>query len=336
MTATVLVTGATGAVGPCVVDALQHAGHQVRTFSSRAPELGLAPHPHEARIGDITDPSAVRSAMEGIDAVIHMAALLHVVNPPPGLSQNYEQVNVGGTGTVIEAAIQGGVRRVVFFSTIAVYGGSSGRPLTEESLTQPETLYARTKLAAERIVLDAKRVDGQSIGTVLRFATIYGPRLKGNYRRLLHSLARGRFVPIGDGRNRRTMIYDKDAAQAAVLAARSPEAAGRIYNVSDGDFHTLNEIITAMCRALGRTPPRLHMPLGPVQCVAGILDAIARFGGRGSSPSRAALDKYLEDLVVIAERIRKELGFLPEFNLAAGWRETVADMRKLGELRASL
>ena len=331
MTATVLVTGATGAVGPSVVEALQHAGYRVRTFSSHRPEVGVLSPSVEARIGDITDPSAVRSVMEGIDAVIHMAALLHVVNPPPELRPKYEQVNVGGTGNVVEAAVRSGVRRVVFLSTIAVYGYSSGDPLTEDTLPHPETLYAKTKLAAERIVLEA-RTDGQSIGTVLRLGAVYGARLKGNYKRLLQSLARGRFIPIGDGQNRRILIYDKDVASAVVLAKRKAEAAGRVYNVSDGGCHRLNEIIRAMCQALGRTPPRLYLPAGAVRHAAGIMDYFARLSGRGSSRVKGALDKYLEDIVVIAERIQNELGFIPKFNLATGWRETVAEMRNRGEL----
>ena len=73
-------------------------------------------------IGDVADQVAVQSAMQGVDAVVHMAALLHIVNPPPELREKYERVNIGGTATVVEAAIKAGVKRVVLFSTIAVYG----------------------------------------------------------------------------------------------------------------------------------------------------------------------------------------------------------------------
>jgi UDP-glucose 4-epimerase len=84
-----------------------------------------------------------------------MAALLHIVNPPPELCEKYERVNIGGTVTVIEAAIKADVKRVVLFSTIAAYGPSDGRVLDEMSPTHPETFYAQTKLAAEQIVLNA-------------------------------------------------------------------------------------------------------------------------------------------------------------------------------------
>ncbi|MBU1570907.1 MAG: SDR family oxidoreductase, partial [Proteobacteria bacterium] len=89
-------------------------------------------------------------------------------------------MNVGGTATLVKAPVEAGVKRLVFFSTIAVYGNSNGQILTEDTPPHPNTFYAETKLAAERIVLDAKRTDGQPLGTVLRFAAIYGSRIKGN------------------------------------------------------------------------------------------------------------------------------------------------------------
>jgi len=81
---------------------------------------------------------------------------------------------------------------------------------------------------------------------------VYGARVKGNYRRLLRSLVRDRFIPIGDGMNRRTLIHDRDVGKAAVLVMNAPAAAGHVYNVSDGQIHTLNEIIGTMCNCSGR------------------------------------------------------------------------------------
>jgi nucleoside-diphosphate-sugar epimerase len=195
----ILITGATGAVGPLIVNAFHAAGYLIRTLSIDPPPVGIWPDDAEARIGDVTDPLAVQTAMQGVDSVIHLAALLHIVNPPPALQEKYERINVGGTATVVAAAIQAGVRRVVLFSTIAVYGQSDGRILTEDTPPDPDTFYARTKLAAERVVLEAKGVDGGQIGAVLRLGAVYGSRIKGNYQRLVRSLARGRFIPVGNG-----------------------------------------------------------------------------------------------------------------------------------------
>ena len=217
---------------------------------------------------------------------------------------------------------------MVLFSTIAVYGNSNGQILTEDAIAKPDTFYAETKLGAERIVLEAKRTDGQPLGTVLRFAAIYGSRIKGNYpsRASGRTVARRRFIPIGDGNNRRTLIYDRDVSKAALLAVQHPNAAGKVYNVSDGQFHTLKEIIVAICHALGRKPPRFSVPVGPVRLAAGILEDAVRFIGRQSPITRATIEKYTEDIAVDSSRIQTELGFKPQYDLQTGWQETVQEM----------
>jgi len=101
----ILMTGATGAIGPRVVHALHRAGYQIRSFSVDAPTAGMFPQSVEVLIGDVTDQVAVQSAMRGVDAVVHMAALLHIVNPAPELQKKYDRINVGGTASVVEAAI---------------------------------------------------------------------------------------------------------------------------------------------------------------------------------------------------------------------------------------
>jgi nucleoside-diphosphate-sugar epimerase len=291
----------------------------------------FSPHA-EVLIGDITDRDAVQSAMQGVDAVIHMAALLHIMNPQNGLREKYEHVNIGGTATVVETAIKTGVGRVVLFSTIAVYGQAHGQVLNEDSLTRPETCYAQTKLTAEEIVLNARRADGVSIGTVLRLGAVYGSRIKGNYERMVRALACNRFIPVGGGLNRRTLVYDKDVAIAAVLAVENLAAPGRIYNVTDGNFHTLNEIISAICKALGRKPPRFSLSIAPVRFVAGILEDGARLYSYRSPVTRATINKYTEDIAIESNRIRKELGFVPQYDLDAGWQETIREMRERGIL----
>jgi UDP-glucose 4-epimerase len=324
----ILITGATGAVGPRVVHALDQAGFRIRTFSVDAPQSGMFPPNVEVLLGDVTDKAALQAAMPGVDAVVHLAALLHIVNPPPEMREKYERVNVGGTATLVEAAIEADVKRVVLFSTIAVYGVSPGSILNEQSAAQPDTFYAETKLAAEQIVLQAKRKDGQPLGCVLRLGAVYGSRIKGNYDRLTNALVRHRFIPIGSGLNRRTLVYDKDAGQAAVLAVSHPAAAGRVFNVTDGEFHTLNEIIISICAALGRRPPRLSLPLGASYIIAGAIEKAGGAVGLKLPALRATIDKYTEDIAVEGSLIQKELGFLPQYNLKAGWEETVREMRK--------
>ena len=328
----ILVTGATGAVGPRIVSALSDAGYQIRTLSFDHPPAGFRPRGIDARIGDVTNPAVVRAAMEGMDAVVHLAALLHIVNPPPELQGEYRRVNVGGTAAVVEAALNRQVRRLVFFSTIAVYGPSGGQILREDSPTRPETFYAQTKLDAEQVVLAARRKDGRPLGVVLRLGAVYGSRIKGNYRRLLLSLARRRFIPIGPGRNRRTLVYDRDVARACLLALSHPDVPGGIFNVTDGQMPAMKQIIGVLCTALGRREPRLTLPAGMVRGMAAGIDNGSRVLGMRSLSLRATVDKYGEDVAVDGGCFCRTTGFVPQYDLLSGWKETVAEMKLAGEL----
>jgi len=315
-----LITGATGAIGPSVVAAL-HRTHEIRTLSRSLPAEGTFREPVTAFTGDVADDTLLRVAAQGVDLIVHLAALLHVVNPEPGMRAEYERVNVGGTAAVIRAALSEGVRRVVFLSTIAVYG-RAGEVLNEESIPSPETFYGQTKLAAERIALQAQRADGVPLSVVLRSAAVYGPRVKGNYRSLVGAIRRRRFVPIGPGDNRRTLVFEADLATAIALAATHPAAAGRIYNVTDGQFHRMREILTAIASGLGRRPPTWHAPIMPVVMMAKLAGVVAP-----AIPK--AVEKYLEEVCVEGFRIKEELGFCPQYDLQRGWAATIEQMRSV-------
>jgi UDP-glucose 4-epimerase len=319
-----LVTGAAGAIGPGVVAAMART-HDVRTLSRSTPEPDLFRVPVQIFTGDVADPEAVGRASRGADVIVHLAALLHIVDPPPSMRAEYERVNVGGTAAVIDAARAEGVSRVVLLSTIAVYGYEKRTLLNEDSPARPDTFYGETKLAAERVALAARRTDGGPLAAVLRSAAVYGPRVKGNYQRLVHALARRRFVPIGAGENLRTLIFEDDLASATALAANHPAAAGRVYNVSDGTPHPLSEIIRSICGALGRRPPRWHAPVGPVRAALRAASVLNRALPR-------MLDKYLEEVAVDASRIQAELGYRPQVGLTEGWSATIAEMRRTGLL----
>ena len=102
--------------------------------------------------------------------------------------------------------------------------------------------------------------------------------------------------------------------------------------MSDGQFHTMNDIILAMCEALSRTPPRISLPVGPVRWAVSILENAGRMIGYQSPISRDTIDKYTEDIAVSSQLIQEELGFVPKFGLSAGWKDTVQEMRRSGEL----
>lgn len=328
----VLITGASGTLGPTVVKTVLEKGYRVRTLARNPIPKGFFPDEVESLTGDIVDANAVRLAMLNVNVVVHLAAMLHINTPTPAQRKLYKKINVGGTSTIVDAAVREGVKRIVYFSSVAVYGRSNGSVLNEASPTAPETEYARTKLAGEGLILGSKGEDGSAIGTVLRLGAVYGPRVNGNYQTMIRALAHGKFVPVGDGLNRRSMIYDQDAAAAATIAGLHPGAAGRIFNMTDGRVHTVKEIIFEICNALDRKPPRFFIPALPARIAAGLCEDCARFLGIHPPVTRAAIDKFAEDLAVEGKQIQKELGFVPKYTLNTGWREAIGSMRASGIL----
>ncbi len=304
-----------------MVNLLTTSGCRVRGLALEGPQTAFDKGQVEWFIGDICDRQLLDRAMQGVSHVVHMAALLHINNPAPHLRAEFERVNVQGTQAVVDATRQCDARRLVFLSTIAVYGCERGEVLTESSRPIPGSFYAETKLTAERIVLEARNGDGRPLGVVLRLAAVYGSRVKGNYSRLVQALASGRFVPIGAGGNRRTLVYDEDVAAAVQTALEHPHAGGQVYNVTDGEIHTLSRIIEAICVGLGRRPPRIALPAGPIRLGLGAADSLGRAIGRDLPVNGAMLEKYLEDVAVDGTKIMRELDFRPTYDLTAGWRD---------------
>src|SRR5450759_797484 len=263
-------------VGPRVVERLVSAGFAVRVLAAAAPQSHVFAPGIDTRIGDVSDPLAARSAVEGVDVIVHMAALLHASQAAGPDREAYRRTNVQGTREMVVAGLGAGICRFVLFSTIAVYGTGRGELWDERSPVRPQTPYAMTKAEAEEVVLNARGADGAPLGVVLRIGAVYGPNLKGNYRRLVRALAARRFVPVGPGANRRALIYDRDVAEGALLAATHPAAAGRVYNLSDGEDYALSDIIDAICHGLGRRTPRFCLPLAPVRFTIGLVEGAAR------------------------------------------------------------
>lgn len=326
------MTGAGGALGPVVAREFARDGFSVRALGHRPLDPSLFPEATEFGVLDVLDQEAARRQLAGADTVVHMAALLHVVNPAPSLIPEYDRVNAGGTRNVVSAAAAVGVRRVVHFSTIAVYGYNSGCILDETTRPAPATPYGASKLRAEEEALAASAAQQTPLITILRLGAVYGSRVRGNYRRLVGGLARGLFVGVGDGRNRRTVVFEEDVARAAVLASTHPAAAGRVFNVTDGELHTVREVVNAIGSALGRGPRQFFLPAPPARLTAGLIEDAFRLIGRKAPVNRATIDKFVEDIAVDGSLIQRELGFRPLFDLQRGWDATIAEMKRRGDL----
>lgn len=320
-----MVTGGAGVLGPLICAEFASRGYRVRAVVRRTIDASIFPAATEVVICDITDGAALMRALQGAatGVVCHLAALLHSVNPRADAAGEYTQVNVDGTRRLMEAARRAGVARVVLASTIAVYGDNPGRA-SEATPPQPSSLYAESKLAAESVALTYREQNGGALCTVLRLAAVYGGRMKGNYVRLLHACQNGIVPIVGSGANRRTLVHERDVAKAFVLAAEEYGAAGRVYNVTDGSFHTMREIIGAIARARGHKAYVLPVLLGLAFGVAGVVEYAGTLSHVAPRVTRNAITKLTDDVAVDGSLIMSTLGFRPEVDLEEGWREAVS------------
>jgi UDP-glucose 4-epimerase len=224
----ILVTGGAGFIGSHVVDRLRDAGHEPRIYDTR-------PSPHhgretEAVKGDLLDLKALRRAMEGCDAVVHLAAAADVDEVAADPAEA-ERVNSRGTLNVLEAARTSGLRRVVYGSTIWVYSGN-GAVDEDTPLGLPDHLYTATKLAGEMYCRSYAELYGLEC-TTLRFGIPYGPRARPAAvipAFVRKALAGEPLTLAGGGEQSRRFVYVEDLADG-VVRALCPEAAGRTYNL---------------------------------------------------------------------------------------------------------
>jgi UDP-glucose 4-epimerase len=293
----VAVTGGAGFIGSHVLDKLAAAGHTPVV-------VDLVPSPHHALgafdtvIADVTDVSAACDALRGCDAVVHLAAVADV-NDVVADPARAHTANVGGTQAVLEAARQVGVRRVVYGSTVWVYGGLPAEEIVDETspLALPEHLYTATKIAGEMYSLAYSRLYGVE-STILRFGIPYGPRARpaAVVPSFVNRALRGEPITIaGDGRQTRQFVYVGDLAEGIVAALR-PDAAGRTYNLVGSEETSVREIADAVC-ALVAEVPIVHVAERPADVhlprVSGAR-AADELDWRAGTPFAEGLGRYVD------------------------------------------
>src|SRR5918911_2114220 len=219
------ITGGAGFLGLHLARRLLADGHAVRTLDLAPLDDAQLEREAEELRGDVRDAEAARRLVEGAEFVVHTAAAL----PIRGSRAEIFATNVGGTETVLAAARDAGVRRVVFISSTAVYGVPDKHPIEEDDPLVGVGHYGASKIEAERVCRDFHREGLETV--IIRPKTFVGPERLGVFEILFDWIREGRRIYIlGDGSNRYQLLAVEDLVEAVLRAAAAPGAAGEALN----------------------------------------------------------------------------------------------------------
>ncbi|MDP9038813.1 MAG: SDR family oxidoreductase [Acidobacteriota bacterium] len=272
--ANILITGAAGFIGSHLAEALLGRGHQVRGFDNlstgRRENLPAAHRNFAFLEGDLRDPAALRAACDGIDIVLHQAALPSVPRSIQDPATSHA-VNLNGTQNLLEAARAAHVRRVIYAASSSAYGNQPGFPRVETMTPEPLSPYAVQKLAGELYLHAYHRVYGLET-VALRYFNIFGPRQDAGsqYAGVIARWAADMLHPdparpptlFGDGEQGRDFTFVGNVVRANLLAIEAPatRVAGRVFNIACGQRHTLNELFRELAHRTGFAEPPVYAP----------------------------------------------------------------------------
>lgn len=312
----VVVTGAGGFAGRALCAHLRQRGVQVRGLVRELDAEAQAREDDNVATGDLatSDEGALATAISGARVVVHLAGRAHIARAAaPAADDAYQLANDVGTQRLARAAVAAGVARFVFASTVKVNGEATlpGRPFVEGDAADPHDAYARSKWAAERALQNIAHDSDLGV-TVLRLPLMYGPGVKGNFAKLVNTVARGIPLPLGAVANRRSLLSINNFVTAidTLLASNTPATRHRAatYFIADAEAPSTPALIRAVANALGVSPRIVSVPL-PLLRLAG-----ACFN------QTAAISRLTNSLEVDTAAFRTATGWHPPFTLEDGLR----------------
>ena len=299
---TVVVTGANGFVGRHLCRFLLGRGCRVIGVVRSGKAVSL-PSGVEAIEIDEYDACTLKNALNnlvdkaGIDAVVHLAARVHQMSQEVNAEDDYDRSNHQLTTSLAKIAVELGIKRFVFLSTIKVNGEESSRPYTAADIPQPVDPYGCSKLKAEQALLSAEFEDLEVV--IIRPPLVYGEGVKANFNQLLSWVKKGVPLPLDRVNNRRSFISVDNLVDLIGLCLQHPVATGKVWLASDGEAISTTELIRRIALSFGKRSRLFYLPRS-------ILFGLAGLVGRHSSASR-----LLDTLELDITATRSELGWVP-------------------------
>jgi nucleoside-diphosphate-sugar epimerase len=321
MTGNILITGANGFLGQTILSQLQAAG-----LFTLATDLGAASviSGVSYRKADITKIEEIKLLVENITKVIHVAGLAHVFNQDANSGEKFHKINEIGTKNVAAAAAAAGVRHFVLISSVSVYGPYTDEAYDEKRSCKPVGPYAQSKYNAELRATEIAQKSGMAL-TIFRLATLYGEGDPGNVGRLIRAIDRGRFFWVGNGSNRKSLLYKGDAARAVMAVVQRPASGVNIFNISAPPC-TMREIVDCIGNVLGKHPFPVRLPASLALLMGRCLSKIPN---RRLAGLNQTVKKWLAEDVYDAQRFEEAYGFQTRTSLQDGLKLEVDWYKKI-------
>ena len=315
----VLVTGASGFIGSHVCQSFLDRGENVIALARSenvSPSHGLTVSP----IRDLLDRDSLRSAMNGVQTVVHLAARVHSKREgKDDPASECRRINVDGTSALLDEAVAAGVQRFVFISSVKAVANESDVILDENTVPMPTDAYGASKLEAERLVRVVS-VRENLHAPILRLPLVYGPGIKSNMLRLFQAVARGVPLPLKGIHNRRSLVYVGNVVNAIDAVLQSPTAAHETFFVSDGTDLSTPELARRISAAVGRKSRMFEVPVGVFRAAGGAAYLLSRI-----TPFHFTLDSLsalVGSLFVDTSKIQKMTGYHPTVSVDEGLAHT--------------
>jgi nucleoside-diphosphate-sugar epimerase len=312
-----LVTGATGFTGKALTTRLVNDGWDVVAFSRpTSSSQNLAELGADCRGLDITDRDQVIANFPDVDIVFHIAAAYRTEHVD---REEFKRVNVDATINLLEASKQSGVRRFVHCSTVGVHGNIDDPPAKEDYRFAPADHYQSSKLEGE---IAARKYFSEGLdGVVVRPTAIYGP---GDLRflKLFRLVNKGLFIMIGSGKTLYHMNYIDDLVDGFMLAATHPNAIGQVFTIGGAEYTTLNSLVFQVAAVLGKRPPKIRIPIGPVVAAAKVCEKVCGLIGVSPPIYPRRVEFFQMSRAFSIEKAREMLGYDPQVALSDGLART--------------
>ena len=322
----VLVTGATGFLGKYVVEELVEHGYQVRAFGrNRTIGQSLANASVTFIQGDLTNQEDLTKACQEMDMVVHAGALSTVWGP----WEDFYQTNVLGTKYVLEACHEANIERLVYVSSPSIYAAPRDQLGIKESDAPQENRlnnYIRSKLASEKLFKDYPDVSS----VILRPRGLFGIGDTSILPRVLNLSQKIGIPLIGDGRQLMDMTCVENVALAIRLALETPQAAGEVYNITNGEPRVFRDLIEETLRGLGYPIRYRKLPAPLVSAISSSFEFIYKNLKLKGEPALTRYTYYLlrYSQTLDISKAERDLGYRPKITISEGIEQYVQDYRK--------